>query len=258
MSMDEKPLKDQAPSSHSSGQHRLQLEDEMRRNTPKQVESAKERYVEVQASCPASPVPPPMDSGAFEVKEMNDAATKLTVSVDKVCEALVMVFGKISDVSDEAHGQTLVLRSLMKLMVVVAIIQGVVCAVMIFLAFNTVTTAKAVETTHRHQEQATKDLAALATRVEDIAKNTKETSVAVAEVKKDADEKPTVELVPDPKKPGGAVVRIVSPKHPPKETSEPSKSPPKPPPPKPAATSVEIPIKVDEARTPVPDAEPRR
>lgn len=245
MPMDEKPLK--VPSSHSSGQHRLQLEDEMRSITPKEVEVAKERYADAQTT---PPPPFPIDSGTCEVKEMSEAAVKLTDSVDKVCEALVMVFGKISAVSDEAHGQTLVLRFLMRLMVVVAVIQGVVCCVMIFLAFNTVETAQAVGVTHRHQEQATKDLAALATRVEDIAKTSKETSAVVSEVKKEADEKPTVELAADPKKPGGAVVRIVPPKSPRFQKL----SPPDPP----ESTGVEIPIKVDEARTPVQDAEPRQ
>jgi hypothetical protein len=255
VSKGEKLKKDQSPSSHSSGQHRLNLEAEMSRSTPTEVAQAHNRYEEEKMSSEPPPDQPRMQSSP-DVREMGDAARQLGESVDKVCEALVMVFGKISQVSDESHGQTLVLRSLMKLMVVVAIIQGVVAAVMIFLAFNTITTAKAVEVTHRHQEQATKDLAALTTRVEDIAKTSKETSVAVAEVKKEADEKPTVELAPDPKKPGGAVVRIVPPKTVPPKSDSSAAPPKKPAPPK--STGIEIPIKVEEARPPVQDAEPGR
>ena len=248
MSTDEKPKKDQSPSSHTSGQHRLNLEAEMRRNTPTEVQAAKDRYEQEQST--STPPPPeekdPRSSTNPDIQEMSGAATKLTESVDKVCEALVMVFGKISQVSDESHGQTLVLRSLMRLMTLVAVIQAVVAAVMIFLAFYTVQSTKAVEETRRSQSEATKELSALTLRVDKLAKKAEDTKKSVDEVKESADTKPTVELAPDPKKPCDVVVRIV----PPKKTSSPPATPPN-------SDAVEIPVKVDGART-RPDAGSRR
>lgn len=235
--MDEKPKKDQSPSSHSSGQHRLQLDEELRRNSPTEVEAAKQRFVEAQASSPPSPLPPRMPtrtgSGSFEVKEMSDAAIKLTESVDKVCEALVLVFAKISEVSDIAHGQTLVLRSLLRWIIVVGVLQAVVCAVMVFVASTSWRTSTAIDQTSASQTEAVRGLEQLTQRVE-------ETNKTVAEVKKTADETATVQLVADPRSPGGAMVRIVPPKDPDPKVA----------PPKSSDEPVEIPIKVDEARSP--------
>lgn len=248
MSMDEKLTKDQSPSSHSSGQHRLQLDEELRRNTPNEVEIAKKRFVKAQASVPPSDPPSPRSelSGAFEVKEVSTAAIKLTESVDKVCEALVIVFGKISEVSDIAHGQTLVLRSLLRWIIVVGVLQAVVCAVMIFVASTSWRTSTAIDQTSASQAEAVRGLGFLMDRVDRLAKSAEETKKTVAEVKKTADETATVQLVADPRSPGGAMVRIVPPKEPSKDI---------PPPPKASApptvdSPVDIPIKVDEARSP--------
>jgi hypothetical protein len=238
--MDEKP-KDQTPSSHSSKQHRLQLDEELRRNTPNEVETAKKRFVKAQSSVPSEL------SGAFEVKEVSTAAVKLTESVDKVCEALVIVFGKISEVSDIAHGQTMVLRSLLRWIIVVGVLQAVVCAVMFFVASTSWRTSTAIDQTTASQAEAVRGLGLLMDRVDRLAKSAEETKKTVAEVKKTADETATVQLVADPHSPGGAMVRIVPPKEPPKDEGAP------PAPPKAPTTvdsPVDIPIKVDEARSP--------
>ena len=257
--MDEKLKKDQPPSSHSSGQHRLQLDEALRRNTPTQVEAAKAAFESAQTSTPPpssrSPLPPPPSASSSEIKEMGEAATKLGESVDKVCEALVMVFGKISNVSDEAHGQTLMLRSLTRLMVVVAIIQGVVCVVMILLACLTWTTSQRIDQTHVSQTAAVRGLTELTNRVDWVAKSAEETKRAVVAVKKTADETATVQLVADPDKPGGAVVRIVPPRTPVPASSASSEAT-KAPPASPREKPVEIPVQVDGARTGKQDARP--
>jgi len=233
----------------------LNLDAELRRNTPVQVEAAKQQYEQAQASRP--PSDPPFFPRAArapsspDVREMGEAATKLTESVDKVCEALVMVFGQIRDVSDEGHGQTLMLRNVLRWIMFTGIVQAVVCCVMVYIAFNSVETAKVMKQTHAGQAQVTKDLGFLTDKVSRVSKQTDATGEILAEVKKAADESATVELVPDPKKPGSAVVRIVPPKNP----AGPEVSPKTPP--TPASSAVEIPIKVEEARTPKPDASRR-
>jgi hypothetical protein len=215
----------------------MQLDEELRRNTPTEVEAAKQRFVEAQS--PKSSSDPPLSpSGSFEIKEMSTAAIKLTESVDKVCEALVMVFGKISEVSDIAHGQTLALRNVLRWIIFVGVIQAVVCCVMVFVATTSWKTNEAVDRTSMSQTEAVWGLEVLMGRVDSLARSSEETNKAVAEVKKTADETATVQLVADPRSPGGAVVRIVPPKEPDPEVA----------PPKSSAEPVEIPIKVDEAR----------
>jgi len=238
--MDKKPETGQSPSSHSSGSHRLELEKHLLANTPVEVEAAQVAFDGARSSPP--PLIPRSPALSSPDQERGDASRALGESVDKVCEALVMVFGKISQVSDQSHGQTLVLRSLMRWLIGVAAIQVLVCVIMIVLAFMSYKTGQIIEQTSAEQADVVQKLTELTQRVERVAKASEDTKRTVAAVKKTADETATVQIVADPEKPGGAMVRIVPPKDapaPPPKTS-----------PDAAAFPVEIPVKVDEARTP--------
>lgn len=213
-------------SGHSSGKHRLNLEAALRQSTTRELELAKERFGEERD---VSPSVIPEDFGPV-VQEVEEATVRLTESVDKICEALVLVFGKISSVSDESHGQTLALRSLIRWVIGVATVQAVVCLFMIFVMIQTSGTVRTLED--------------VVVRIAGLTESAKNTERTVAKVKEATVEKSTVELAPDPSRPGVAIVRIVPPK---RDVSEPVPSDSRLSPT--SAPSVEIPLKVEEARS---------
>ena len=235
--METKPKKGQPLDSHGSGQHRLDLDDHLKSNTPQQREKAQVRFEEAQLASPTPPPPPrtPQISSP-DIQEMAAAADKLGVAVDRICEAMILVFGKISEVSDEAHGQTLALRSGMKWLVRVGVIQAVVCVLMILIMLMSYSAAVSARKTHVSQLEAVQEMVELTVRVDKLLKASEETKRKVEEVRRTADESPTIQLAVDPKEPGGAIVRIVPPKDAPATKASSPEAP------------VEIPIKMDSAR----------
>jgi len=211
----------------------LELEKQLRKNTPVEVEAAKARYEQEKSSDPPPPPRTKLDSMS-EAQEMAEAASRLGEAVDRICEALVLVFGKISAVSDTSHGQALALRSMLKWVLRVALIQIVVCVAMVYLAIMGWQTSQSAMQTHASQLQAVKTIEDLTLRTDKLLRASEETKQKVDEVRKSADEMSTVQLTMDPYQPGGAIVRIVPPRGEGSATVE--------------DTSVEIPIKMDSAR----------
>ena len=236
MSKDEETPKKASRKSSSSGQHVLRLEEKLRENDPNALVLAKDRYEKAKESSDPPPPREPLPSSS----EVTDAAKTLAESVDKVCEALILVFDKISRVSDEAHGGTVIMQRVLRWMVWIGILQAVICIVTGYMVWHTVETAATIKQTNRSQAEAVVRMAELTSKVTKLSAATEETKKTVNEVKEAADEKPTVELAPDPSKPGDVVVRIVPPK---KTDSDNSPS-------VEGATSVEIPVTVRGVRTP--------
>jgi hypothetical protein len=176
-----------------------------------------------------------------DLREIGDATSSLRASVDTVCEAIMFVFAKITEVTETAN------RSIQEQRTIVNGIKwiGAIQLVMVmFIGLATWRVERSVVSTQhiqRQQVEATKDIKRLAKELNDLKSQTIETRKSVDEVKKKAEEAPRVEIVPDSKKPGSAVVRIV----PSISSADPDES--APPAPTESAVSVEIPIR-NEAR----------
>lgn len=134
--MEEKSTKPRVVlSSNSSGQHRL--EATLRCSDSIDMREASAMYRE---ECPTPSTHFSIDSEDGQPKsgEVEYASVKLTESVDRICDALVMVFGKISKVSDAAKQQSLILESISRWLVGVAVVQVVlfvfnICILVMFM-----------------------------------------------------------------------------------------------------------------------------
>ena len=195
----------------SSGEYSLMLNRALRREDDSKRESAREAFEQARkASEPpdlGSEMPPPArlpddlgpargpmstDSAVTEVKA---ASVALTTSVDQISEAMILVFGEMRSTSATLSAVTRVLVLLM-------VGQMLVFGFMGYMVWRLESVVDEAEITRAEQVVVLSEL-------QKIKISANETQRTVAEVREKTEEASKVEIVPDNKKPGSAVVRIV-------------------------------------------------
>lgn len=210
------------PSSHSSGEHRLYLTAAL--EDPENAKILEEAKREIGSERP----PPDLDSLA---KEVDDASTTLTESVDQIVGVLLLVLGKQTKIVT-AQEKTLRASRVSLIWIRVATVVSAFAFVALgVLLYRVDQTARSLNETQRG---LTSTVEALNKTIEALER----TDEKVEAVKKQTEEAPRVEIVPDEEDPesGSAVVRITPPK---KQDQKPT--------PEPSAT-VEIPIDLKGAK----------
>jgi len=223
---------DKKSKTSGSGEYSLMLNQTLRHEDVDKKRSARKAYEQArQTPSVDSELPPPRapmatDPQGTAAREVRAATVALTTSVDQICEALVLVFGEMKAASTTLAAVTRVLMLLM-------VGQMLVFGFMGYMVWRLEAVVQEAEQTRAQQERASVEIAKL--KISSDA-----TRRTVDEVKEKAAETPTVEIVADENKPGSAVVRIV----PPSRSAHPN----------PSSSSLEIPLKLEDARP----AEPTR
>jgi len=206
-------------SSHGSGEHVLRLAEHLNSRRP-----------------PSYPVP---KKEVSEAARKSSAAIKaagdmLVAAVDQLSEGMLAVLEELGTVANDVRSTTEQLRRIARAQQFLMLVQLPVLVLVVLLIWR-------IERTSSQADVTVRRLDALTRQLSELRKESEATKKVVDDTKKAADEKTTVELVPDPDRPGAAVVRIV----PPKVKTEPALPPLKP---KPSVPPVDIPVKLNEAR----------
>lgn len=171
---------------------------------------------------PRAPMGTDPSGGAAAAAEVKAASVALTTSVDQICEGLVMVFA-------EMKGSTTTLAAVTRVLMLLMLGQMLAFGFMGYMVWRLESVVDQAAVTRAEQARTTDEIIKL-------KKSAEATKRSVDEVKSAAEDQPKLEIVPDGKTPGSAVVRIVAP--PKSSDAHPTSSSP----------SVEIPLKLDEAR----------
>lgn len=205
--------------SSTSGPHQLDLERTLRSARPEEHTKAQLAYGEAvrpypPRGRPAPPPPPPirrqLPSVPEAASEIEGASKHLRESVDKICEALVLVFGKMEDVGSMVEGQARALRRITRWLAVVVVFQLIVCVATAFLAYQLSESVADAAVIRGSQKRVVMDLEVLTKRLSGLERSTKETQETVQAVKTKSDKAPTVAIISDRRRGtrGGAVVKV--------------------------------------------------
>lgn len=187
---------------------------------------------------------PPLTAKDAEA-EARDASVSLLSSVDQICQALVLVFDRIEAASSA-------LSAVSRVLTILLLAQVCVFGVMGYTVWRLESVVATAEQNHAEQAKASREIEGLVTALGTLQRSTEATKRSVDEVATKTDEAPKLEIVADTERPGSAVVRISpgSPKAPPPLPNGPPAASSQQPP------SVEIPLRLDKARSAPPDASP--
>jgi len=158
---------------------------------------------------PPQPIVREKMSSVPDLREIGDATVSLRASVDTVCEAIMFVFAKITEVTDMANQSAKEQKTTIIGLKLIGAIQMLLIASVAVAIWRVEHSVHSAKDTQKQQIEATQDIKKLARELDDLRKQSLATKKTVDEVKKKADEAPRVEIVPDSEKPGSAVVRIV-------------------------------------------------
>jgi len=183
---------------------------------------------------------PPPSSGDDKIgnvaEEVSEATVRLSDSVDQIVGVLLLVLGKIGNLTTALR---LTVKSARTASAVSVFNTLLIVAVGAFMIYRIESTNDRVSETERTVESSAVKVDETIAKANAVLVAVERTDRKVEAVKQSAEEKPTVEIVPDTAKTGGAVVRIIPPK---KRPSVEDKHAPT------ASSAVEIPLRLQGAR----------